>query len=90
MSKDKVAHIEVSIGELPGWYLEDEGNNDIRLEDAITSKWHSNPEFRDADISVIYNYQTEMAIVKAYNDDGDLLWQRDDHDYSYALAAAAE
>lgn len=86
----KVSFIEISIGQLPKWYLKDEGNNDIILEEAIETEWHKNPAYRNAQISVSYNYSTEDARVKAYNDDGDLVFERDNHDYSYALKAVKD
>lgn len=51
-NKNQVAFIEVSVGKLPEWYLEDEGND---------------------------------AVVKAWNEDGDLVWERDNHDIGYAF-----
>ncbi len=84
----EVAVIEIEVGKLPPWYLEDEGNHDVILESAIEAKWRSNPEYADADIHVSYNYSTDAAIVRAYDQTGNLVFERDNHDVSYAIDAA--
>lgn len=84
----EVTIIEIEVGKLPEWYLEDEGNHDISLEWAIEERWHSNPAYTDAEIQVSYNYNTEFAIIKAYDDNGNLIFERNNHDFGYALEYA--
>lgn len=83
MSNSKVVYIEVSVGALPEWY--DEGQHDHCLEQAIRDNWTKNPAYADAEIQTVYNYSTDNAVVKAYNEDGDPVFERDDHDLTYAF-----
>ena len=84
MSKE-VVFIDVNVGKLPDWYLKDEVGNDAYLEESITSYW-KRAIYKDAQIIVSYNYSTELAIVKAYDEEDSLVWERDNHDYGYALS----
>lgn len=87
-TNNKVVEIEVSVGQLPEWY--NEGEHDGCLEDAIETNWHKNSAYQDASVRVVYNYSSEQAIVKAWNEDGDLMFSRDNHDLGYAFDYAKE
>ena len=83
-----VTYLEISVGSLPSWYNEEE--HDYALEDAIEREWRKNPAYKHAEIKTEYNYQTDEAIVGGYNDDGDLIFSRDNHNIEYAFDAAKE
>lgn len=82
----KVTYIEVEVGVLPEWY--DEGQHDMSLEQAIEDNWHRNLAYADAQVRVTYGYQADNATVKAFDDDGNMVFSRDDHDLAYAFEYA--
>lgn len=82
----KLSTIVISVGMLPEWYLTEETNCDVILESEIENRWASQAN----EIVVEYNYQTENAIVTAYDYDGNEVWTRDNHDISYALDKVKE
>lgn len=84
----QVTVIEIEVGLLPEWY--DEGEHDFCLEQAIEDEWHKNPDYTDASVNVSYNYQTDEATVKAYDDDGSLVFERDNHNLDYAFEYARQ
>lgn len=87
---NKVSLIEVTVGKLPAIYTSDEQNCDHYLEQAIEREFRSNPEFSDVQIEISYNYSSEYATVIAYNDNGDIISERDDYDYDYAVMYAID
>ena len=77
-----VNHIQVSVGNLPEWYVEEQ--HDTELEFAIEANWSK--AYPEATVGIEYNYQTDNAIVTAYDDDGNVVFERD-HDLTYAFNA---
>jgi len=80
---EKWAAVLVSVGKLPDWY--DEGEHDAEFEIAIERYW--NPNYpSDREVTVEYNY--EQTHVTAYDGDGNVVFERDDHDLDYAFKIA--